>query len=41
VAFFGFDVAPWLVLGGAFCVLMMGPMIWMMVAMGKNAMHRH
>jgi fatty acid desaturase len=41
VAFFGFGVAPWLVLLGAFCVLMMGSMIWMMFAMGKNAMHRH
>jgi hypothetical protein len=37
----GFGVAPWLVLVAAFCVLMMGSMIWMMVAMGKNAMHRH
>jgi hypothetical protein len=41
VGFFGFGVAPWVVLVGAFCVLMMGSMIWMMVAMGKNAMHRH
>ncbi len=41
VAFFGFGVAPWLVLVGAFCVLMMGSMVWMMFAMGKNAMHRH
>ncbi len=41
VAFFGFGVAPWLVLVGAFCVLMMGSMIWMMVVMGKNATHRH
>jgi hypothetical protein len=41
VAFFGFGVAPWLVLVGAFCVLMMGSMIWMTVVMGKNAMHRH
>jgi len=41
VAFFGFGVAPWLILVGAFCALMMGSMIWMMVVMGKNAMHRH
>jgi hypothetical protein len=38
---FGFDIAPWIILAGAFCVLMMGSMVWMMVAMGRNAMHRH
>lgn len=41
IAIFGFGVAPWLILVGAFCVLMMGSMLWMMVAMGKNAIHRH
>jgi hypothetical protein len=41
VAIFGFGVAPWIVLVGAFCVLMMGSMVWMMVAMGRNAIHRH
>jgi hypothetical protein len=41
VSFFGFGVAPWLILVGAFCVVMMGSMIWMMVAMAKNALHRH
>ena len=41
VGFFGFGVAPWLILAGAFCALMMGSMIWMMVGMGKGAMHRH
>jgi hypothetical protein len=41
VGVFGFGVAPWLILVGAFCFLMMGSMIWMMVAMGRNAMHRH
>jgi hypothetical protein len=41
VAFFGFGVAPWLVLVGAFCVLIMGSMIWTTVVMGKNGMHRH
>jgi hypothetical protein len=41
VAVFGFGVAPWIILAGAFCVLMMGSMLWMMVAMGRNAIHRH
>ena len=41
LAVFGFGVAAWVILVGAFCVLMMGSMIWMMVAMGKNALHRH
>lgn len=40
VGFVGFGVAPWIILAGAFCVLMMGSMIWMMVAMGRNAIHR-
>ena len=40
VGVFGFGVAPWLILVGAFCVVMMASMIWMMVAMGRNAMHR-
>ncbi len=41
LAGFGFGVAALVILVGAFCVLMMGSMIWMMVAMGKNALHRH
>jgi hypothetical protein len=41
VGFFGFGVAPWIILVGAFCALMMGSMVWMMVAMGRNAIHRH
>jgi hypothetical protein len=41
VAFFGFGVTPWIILGGAFCAAMMVSMIWMMVGMGKGAMHRH
>lgn len=36
----GFGVAPWIVLMGGFCLLMMGSMLWMMVAMGRNASHR-
>ena len=36
----GFGVAPWIVLMGASCVLMMGAMLWMMVAMVRNASHR-
>jgi hypothetical protein len=36
----GFGLAPWLILMGAFCVAMMGSMLWMMVAMGKNTSHR-
>ncbi len=40
VGVFGFGVAAWVILAGAFCVLMMGSMIWMMVAMGKHATHR-
>lgn len=40
VGFLGFGVAPWIILAGAFCVLMMGSMVWMMVAMGRNAIHR-
>jgi uncharacterized membrane protein len=40
VGFFGFGVAPWFVLMGAFCVLMMGSMLWMMVGMGNHAGHR-
>jgi hypothetical protein len=41
VGFVGFGVAPWIILVGTFCVLMMGSMIWMLVAMGRNAIHRH
>jgi hypothetical protein len=41
VGVLGFGVAPWVILVGAFCVLMMGSMIWMMVAMGRNATHRY
>jgi hypothetical protein len=41
LGFFGFGVAPWIILAGACCVLMMGSMVWMMVAMGRNAIHRH
>jgi hypothetical protein len=40
IAVFGFGVAPWLILFGAFCVLMMGSMLWMMVATARNAVHR-
>jgi hypothetical protein len=32
----GFGVAPWVILVGAFCALMMGSMSWMMVAMGRT-----
>ena len=39
--FFGFGVAPWIIVAGAFCVLMMGSMVWMMVAMGKHTIQRH
>jgi uncharacterized membrane protein len=38
---FGLGVAPWLILTGAFCVLMMGSMLLMMVGMGSHTMHRH
>jgi hypothetical protein len=41
VGFFGFGVAPVLIIAGAFCALMMVSMIWMMVGMGKGATHRH
>lgn len=41
VGFFGFGLAPSIILAGAFCALMMGSMIWMMVAMGRNGIHRH
>jgi hypothetical protein len=41
VATLGFGVAAWIILAGAFCVLMMGSMIWMMVAMGKHGTDRH
>lgn len=40
VGFFGFGVAPWFIVMGAFCVLMMGSMLWMMVGMGGHAGHR-
>jgi uncharacterized membrane protein len=37
---FGFGVAPWLILMGAFCVLMMGSMMLMMIGgMGMHGMH--
>jgi uncharacterized membrane protein len=35
----GFGFAPWLILMGAFCLLMMGSMLWMMVGMGTHTMH--
>jgi uncharacterized membrane protein len=38
---FGFGVAPWLILMGAFCVVMMGSMLLMMVGMGSHTMHSH
>jgi hypothetical protein len=40
VATLGLGVAAWVVLAGAFCVLMMGSMIWMMVAMATRTRHR-
>jgi hypothetical protein len=40
VAVFGFGVAAWIAVMGAFCVVMMGSMVWMMVSMGRNASHR-
>lgn len=39
LAFFGFGVAPWFILMGGFCILMMGSMLWMMVGMGGHAGH--
>jgi hypothetical protein len=39
VGFFGFGVAPWFMVMGAFCILMMGSMLWMMVGMGNHAGH--
>jgi hypothetical protein len=41
VGFFGFGVAPWAILVGAFCVLTMGSMMWMTVGMVRNAIRRH
>jgi hypothetical protein len=41
VGVFGFGVTPWAIIGGAFCAVMMVSMIWMMVGMGKGAIHRH
>jgi hypothetical protein len=41
VGFFGLGVAPVLIIAGAFCAVMMVSMIWMMVAMGRGATHRH
>jgi hypothetical protein len=41
VGVFGFGVTPWAIIAGAFCAVMMGSMIWMMVGMGKGAMHHH
>ena len=41
VGFFGFGVTPVAIIVGAFCAVMMISMIWMMVGMGKGAMHRH
>lgn len=41
VGYFGFGVAPVVIIVGAFCAVMMISMIWMMVGMGKGAMHRH
>jgi hypothetical protein len=36
----GFGIGAWLLLTGAFCALIMGSMIWMMIAMGSHAKHR-
>jgi fatty acid desaturase len=36
----GLGIAPWLIVMGAFCLVMMGSMLWMMVGMGRNATHR-
>ena len=41
VGLFGFGVSSVTIIVGAFCAAMMISMIWMMVAMGKGAMHRH
>lgn len=41
VAFLGFGVTPWAIIAGAFCAVMMVSMIWMMIGMGKGAVHRH
>jgi uncharacterized membrane protein len=38
---FGFGVAPWAILVGAFCVLMMGSMLWMMGTHGMHRSERH
>jgi uncharacterized membrane protein len=40
-ASFGFGVAPWLIIMGAFCIVMMGSMLVMMVGMGSHTMQRH
>jgi hypothetical protein len=41
VGVFGFGVTPLAIIAGTFCAVMMGSMIWMMVGMGKGAVHRH
>ena len=41
IAMLGFGIGAWILLAGAFCALMMGSMIWMMIAMGRHAKHRH
>lgn len=41
VGVFGFGLTPWAIVAGAFCTVMMISMIWMMVAMGGHAGHRH
>jgi hypothetical protein len=41
VAFLGFGVTPWAIIAGVFCAVMMVSMIWMMIGMGKGAVHRH
>lgn len=41
VGAFGFGVTPWAIVAGAVCAVMMVSMIWMMIAMGGHAGHRH
>lgn len=41
VGFFGLGLMLWAIVAGAFCAVMMIPMIWMMIAMGKHADPRH
>lgn len=41
VGFFGLGLMLWTIVAGAFCAVMMISMIWMMIAMGRHADHRH